>query len=59
MEIAFLCTRVRSPYEDDWGKLVRVIRYIRGNLHLSLILRSNRLSVIKWWVDVSFAAQPD
>ena len=37
---------------------MRVIRYIRVNLHLQLILRSNSLSVAKWWVYESFAAHP-
>ena len=59
MAIYFLCTQVRIPYEVDWGELVRVIRYIIGTLHLPLILRANVLSVIKWWVDASFAAHPD
>ena len=43
----------------DWGKLVRVLRYIICTLHLTLILRSGSLSVIKWWVNVSFSAHPD
>ena len=47
MDIAFLCNRLRIPEEDDWKNLVRVIRYIRGTLHLPLILRSDILSVIK------------
>ena len=59
MAIDFLCTQLRIPDEDDWGKLVRLLRYIRGTLNLPLILRAYRLSVIKWWVDVYFAAQPD
>ena len=37
---------------------MRLIRYIRVNLHLQLILRSNSLSVVKWWVYESFAAHP-
>ena len=56
--IAFLCTRVSSPYDDDWGKLVMVLGYIRGTMHLPVILRSDRLSFIKWWVNVSFVAYP-
>ena len=36
--IAFLTTRVKHPDEDDWGKLKRILRYLRGTrlLHLSL-----------------------
>ena len=57
--IAFLCTLVRSLGMDYWENLVRVLRYIRVTLHLPLILRADNLSVIKWWVDTSFAEHPD
>jgi hypothetical protein len=53
--VAFLTTRVRSPDEDDWLKLKRVLRYIRSTIYLLLILRADNLNVIKWWVDASFA----
>ena len=49
MAIDFLCTRVRIPDEDYWGKLVRV---------LPLILGSESMIVIKWWVSASFVAHP-
>ena len=39
-------------------KIVRVIRYTRGTVRLPLIPRADVLSVIKWWVDASFAAHP-
>ena len=58
MAIAFLCTKVRILNNDDQEKLVRVIRYIKGTLHLPVILRADSLSVIKWWVDASFNAWP-
>ena len=58
MAIALLCTRARSPDKDDLGKIVRVIRYIRVTLHIPLIIRADRLSVIKWWVYASFDAHP-
>ena len=59
MAIDFLCTRVRSLNEYDWGNIARVLRYIRGNLHLPLILRANSLRFIKWWVDAPFSTNPD
>ena len=59
VSIAFLCTQVRRLYEDDWGKLVMVIIYIRYTLCLPLIIRAESMSVIKWWVYASFAAHPD
>ena len=49
--VAFLTTRVKSPDEDDWKKLVRMIRYLRGTLDLSLRLSATSAIIPKWWVD--------
>ena len=40
MVIDLLYNQVNIPDKDDWEELVRILRYIRGNLHLPLILRS-------------------
>ncbi len=34
--VAFLTTRVKSPDEDDWGKLKRVLKYLNGTKYLKL-----------------------
>jgi len=57
--VSFLTTRVKAPDEDDWGKLRRVLRYVRNTLYLPLVLEVDDVGVIKWWVDVSFAVHPD
>ena len=31
LPVAFLCTRVQQPDEDDWKKLGRVLKYLRGS----------------------------
>jgi hypothetical protein len=36
-----------------------VLRYICCTIHLPLILRADSLTVIKWWVDASFATHGD
>jgi hypothetical protein len=51
----FLTTRVKEPDEDDWSKLKRLLKYIRGTIYMPLILRVDNLNVIKWWVDASYA----
>ena len=48
-----------SPNEDDCRKRVWVLRYIRGNLHMTFILWDIILDIIKCWTNASFAAQPD
>ena len=36
--LAYLCTSVREPTEDDYMKLTRVIRYLRGTIYLPLVV---------------------
>ena len=57
--VAFLTTRVKSPDVDDWKKLIRLIRYLRGTPELALTLRVDKEIVVRWWVDGSFAVHPN
>jgi hypothetical protein len=57
--VYFLRTRMKSPDEDDWTKLKRLLKYIRGTIYMPLILRADRLNIVKWWVDASYAAHGD
>ena len=59
ISITLLFNQLRRTDKAYWRNLVRVLRYIIGTLHLPLILMSDSLSVIKYWVDASFAAHPD
>lgn len=54
-----LCTRVKSPNQDDWRKLMRLLEYIKGTLKDVLTLKADDLHVIKWYVDASFAVHAD
>jgi len=51
--VAFLTTRVKSPDEDDWGKLKRVLKYLNGTKYLKLRLTMDNPGVLKWYVDGS------
>jgi hypothetical protein len=57
--IAFLCTRVKGPDMDDYKKLMRVMRYLRGTLDLPLTLEAGDTNTVQWWVDASYATHPD
>jgi len=57
--VAFLTTRVKGPDGDDWKKLVRLIRYLRGSIDLPLILCADSVPIPKWWVDGSHATHPN
>ena len=57
--VIFLTTRVLDPNKDNWGKLRRVLRYLKQNPSLPLILEADNLSLIHWYVDASFAVHAD
>jgi hypothetical protein len=57
--VALLCTRVKSPNEDDWRKLIHLLEYINATRADVLTLSVDDLSVVKWYVDASFAVHPD
>jgi hypothetical protein len=57
--IAVLCTRVKDLNEADWGKLVRMMKYLNGNKNKRLTLSAGNLRCIEWYVDASFAVHPD
>ena len=57
--VSFLTTRVASPDKDDYAKLARAIKYLRGTRNLYLTLKAENLSSIQWWVDASFAVHRD
>ena len=51
--------RVKASNQDDWKKLVRLLRYINGTRKDKLVLSADDLHVIKWSVDSAFAVHPD
>jgi hypothetical protein len=57
--VAFLTARVKAPNEDDWGKVKRVLGYLKGTLHMPLILSEDSLTLAQWWVDVAYAVHHD
>ena len=43
-------TTVKSPDEDDWGKLNWVLKYLNGTKYLKLRLTVESLRMLKWYV---------
>jgi hypothetical protein len=57
--VAYLCTRVACPDKDDYGKLKKLIEYLRESIYLPLILGWDESGVLTWSVDASFAVHMD
>jgi hypothetical protein len=58
--VSFLTTRVKAPDEDDWGKLVRVLKYINGTRYMKLILSADEMNfTVHWYVDGSHQCHED
>ena len=55
-----LCaTRVKSPNEDDWKKLIRLSVCLKCTKHFCLTLEADNLHIARWWADAAFAVHPD
>ncbi len=50
---------MRSPDKDDWGKVKRVLGYLKGTLHMPHILSADSLTLSRWWVDAAYAVHDD
>jgi len=57
--VATLCTCVKEPNQDDWNKLIRLLKHINGMQEDRLFLSADDVSVIKWYVDVACTVHPD
>lgn len=57
--LGFSCYSGKSPDSDDLKKLGRVLKYLCGTQLITLVLQSDDLTVMKWWIDGSYAIHPD
>ena len=57
--IAFLCTMVQSPTEEDWFKLVQMMSFLKGTQDDYLTSKANKLNIVKWYAHAAFAIHPD
>ena len=55
LPVAFLCTHVKEPDMDDWKKLGRVMKYLRGSPGVPLVLSMDGTNTMRWYVDATFA----
>ena len=57
--VAFLCTQVKSPTEQDYKKVGRVISYLQETVHLPLMIGADNSGTLTWNIDASFAVHLD
>ena len=57
--VAFLTTWFKYPDEDYWGKLNRVLKYLKETRHMKVTLLVNSVSMIRLWVDAFYNANDD
>ena len=60
--VPFLCTRVKSPDEDDWKKLLRVLKWLDLTWDEVLTLECDGgkgVMIVKWFPDAAFAVHAD
>jgi hypothetical protein len=57
--VGFLCTRVRSPTEEDERKLSRVLSYLHGSKNQVMKMRLLGIFRVEAFVDASFAVHQD
>jgi hypothetical protein len=53
--VSYLSTRVQELDEDDWGKLVHVLKYLNGTRYLKLILHADDLIFAIHWYPLVWA----
>jgi hypothetical protein len=60
--VPFLCTRVKQPDQDDWKKLLRLLKYLELTANLILTLEADPDDDVlhaRWFPDAAFAVHPD
>ena len=59
MAVSLLITIVKKLDEENWGKLKRVLKYLKGTREMKLTLSVGDMSVVKWWIDALYAAHEE
>jgi hypothetical protein len=54
-----LTTRVSEPNEDDWKKLIKIMRFLNGTKDSVTMMSIDDSNTIKWYVDAAFAVHKD
>ncbi len=59
LAVSFLTTHVKTPDQNDWKKLLRVLGYLKGTLDFDLTITCENLNALTWYIDGSYAIHED
>jgi hypothetical protein len=57
--VSFLCTRVQSPTDEDFKKLLHLLGYLKCTRYEILVLTPNKILRIEAYIDAAFALHFD
>ena len=57
--VAFLTTRVTEPTQEDWKKLIKMMKFLNQTKDDILTLEAKNLEIANWHTDIAFAVHPD
>jgi hypothetical protein len=57
--VAYLCTRVKSPTDEDWAKLERLLQYLAGTQDMEMVLEPEGEIRLDAYIDAAFGCHAD
>eukprot|EP01037_Dinobryon_pediforme_P026963 gene26963-29668_t len=57
--VCFLATRVQCATEEDFEKVIRVLKYINGTKDLGITLRCDKTMQVRTYIDASYGVHAD
>ena len=57
--VVFLMTQVTEPTQEDWKKLIKMMKFFNQTKDDILTLEAKNLEIANWHTDIAFAVHPD
>jgi hypothetical protein len=57
--VSFLTTRVKAPTKEDWAKLKKMMRFLKGTAEDVMYLEADNMRSFKWHLDAAFGVHND
>ena len=52
--VLFLTIRGKHSDEDDWGKLKKLLKLLKGTKYMKFMLRVDSLEAVRWCIDTLY-----